>query len=170
MDLFGETKHLLVANVLSMGNGTVQTNILLVWNPFVIEVFVWIHTVYKSFQTEEAERYWFAFILYSIKKLAQKNEETQKDEIENTGLTLCRILRAAKLKYFSDLYLVKNSVVWSIIYRYVYLVFNSIAEFFKELPQFVVKAGPILSNLYGPDWENKLEVLTRQSELWWRDF
>lgn len=34
----------------------------------------------------------------------------------------------------------------------------SIVEFFKELPQFVVKAGPVLSNLYGPDWENRLEV------------
>ncbi|XP_058744187.1 retinoblastoma-related protein 1-like [Vicia villosa] len=103
VDLFGETKHLLVANVSSMGNGTI----------------------------EEAERYWFAFILYSIKKLTQKNEESGKEEIENSGLTLCRILRAAKL---------------------------NIAEFFKELPQFVVKAGPILSNLYGPDWENKLEA------------
>lgn len=103
MDLFGETKHLLMANVSSMGNGT----------------------------TEEAERYWFAFILYSIKRLTQKNEESEKEEIENTGLTLCRILRAAKL---------------------------NIADFFKELPQFVVKAGPILSNRFGSDWENKLEA------------
>lgn len=103
MDLFGETKHLLVANVSSMGNGTI----------------------------EEAERYWFAFILYSIKRLTQKNEESEKEEIENTGLTLCRILRAAKL---------------------------NIADFFKELPQFVVKAGPILSNRFGSDWENKLEA------------
>jgi retinoblastoma-like protein 1 len=116
----------------------------------------------KSFQTEEAERYWFAFILYSIKRLAQKNEESRKGETENTGLTLCRILRAAKLKYFSDLYLVYKFVVLSIIYSYVYLVLNSVPDFFKELPQFVVKAGPILSNLYGSDWENRLEVLTRQ--------
>lgn len=103
MDLFGETKHLLMANVSSMGNGTI----------------------------EEAERYWFAFILYSIKRLTQKNEESEKEEIENTGLTLCRILRAAKL---------------------------NIADFFKELPQFVVKAGPVLSNRFGSDWENKLEA------------
>ncbi|XP_058723725.1 retinoblastoma-related protein-like [Vicia villosa] len=66
MDPFGETKHLLVANVSSMGNETVHI--------------------------EETERYWFAFILYSIKKLTQKNEESGKEEIENTGLTLCRIL------------------------------------------------------------------------------
>jgi len=69
-------------------------------------------------------------------------------------------LRAAKLKYFSDLYLVSEFVVWSFINWYVYLVLNSIADFFKELPQFVVKAGPILSNRFGSDWENKLEVLT----------
>lgn len=108
MDLFGETKHLLLANVSSIGNGT----------------------------TEEAERYWFAFILYSIKRLAQKNEESRKGETENTGLTLCRILRAAKL---------------------------NVPDFFKELPQFVVKAGPILSNLYGSDWENRLEAKEMQA-------
>lgn len=32
-------------------------------------------------------------------------------------------------------------------------------DFFKELPHFIVKAGPILSNIYGADWENRLEVL-----------
>lgn len=32
-------------------------------------------------------------------------------------------------------------------------------DFFKELPQFVVKAGSILSHLYGTDWENRIEVL-----------
>ncbi|KAB2613355.1 retinoblastoma-related protein-like [Pyrus ussuriensis x Pyrus communis] len=34
----------------------------------------------------------------------------------------------------------------------------STVDFFKELPQFVVKAGSILSNIYGVDWGNKLEV------------
>ncbi|XP_068337783.1 retinoblastoma-related protein 1-like isoform X2 [Pyrus communis] len=38
----------------------------------------------------------------------------------------------------------------------------STVDFFKELPQFVVKAGSILSNIYGVDWENKLEVLGLQ--------
>jgi retinoblastoma-like protein 1 len=38
-------------------------------------------------------------------------------------------------------------------------VFFSLVEFLKELPQFLVKAGPILSDLYGADWENRLEVL-----------
>ncbi|RZC17299.1 retinoblastoma-related protein 1-like [Glycine soja] len=102
-NLFGETKHILLSNFSSMGNGT----------------------------SEEAERYWFAFILYSVKKLIQKNDEGEKENTENIGLSLCRILRAAKL---------------------------NIADFFKELPQFVVKAGPTLSNLYGTDWENRLEA------------
>ena len=38
--------------------------------------------------------------------------------------------------------------------------FISIVDFFKELPQFVVRAGSVLSSLYGPDWENRLEVLS----------
>ncbi|KAJ1413475.1 Retinoblastoma-associated protein, B-box [Sesbania bispinosa] len=102
-NLFGETKHLLQTNVSSMGNGT----------------------------SEEAERYWFAFIIYSVKRLTQRNEESGTEETENTGLTLCCILRAAKL---------------------------NIGDFFKELPQYVVKAGPLISNLYGADWENRLEA------------
>ncbi|KAH1255053.1 Retinoblastoma-related protein [Glycine max] len=76
-NLFGETKHILLSNFSSMGNGTVQMNIIL-----------WL----------------FYYLLYA------------------------------------------------------YLIFNSIADFFKELPQFVVKAGPTLSNLYGTDWENRLEA------------
>ena len=46
--------------------------------------------------------------------------------------------------------------------NFVFGVFSSIVDFFKELPQFVVKAGPILSNLYGIDWESKLEVFACQ--------
>ncbi|MCI08944.1 retinoblastoma-related protein 1-like, partial [Trifolium medium] len=38
-----------------------------------------------------------------------------------------------------------------------------VPDFFKELPQFVVKAGPILSNLYGSDWENRLEAKEMQA-------
>ncbi|XP_057721119.1 retinoblastoma-related protein isoform X1 [Arachis stenosperma] len=127
MNLLAGTKHLLQANVSSMGN------------------------------SEEAERYWFAFILYSIKKLTQKNEAGGKQETDNTGLTLCGILRAAKLKYYTIL---SGLQVYS-LFQYSLLsffVFNSIADFFKELPQFVVKAGPILSNIYGSDWESRLEA------------
>ena len=35
----------------------------------------------------------------------------------------------------------------------------SIVDFFKELPQFVIKAGPVLSNMYGEYWESRLEVV-----------
>lgn len=38
-------------------------------------------------------------------------------------------------------------------------LFFSIVDFFRELPQFVVKAGPVLLEIYGPDWENRLQVL-----------
>lgn len=31
-------------------------------------------------------------------------------------------------------------------------------DFFKEVPQFSLKAGNILRNLYNPDWETKLEL------------
>ncbi|KAG4982654.1 hypothetical protein JHK87_027403 [Glycine soja] len=40
----------------------------------------------SGYSSEEAERYWFAFILYSLKKLIQKNEKGGKEDIENTGL------------------------------------------------------------------------------------
>ncbi|XP_014498517.1 uncharacterized protein LOC106759714 [Vigna radiata var. radiata] len=86
---------------------------------------------YQGCKYEEAEWYWFAFISYSIKKLIHKNEEAGKEENVNSRLSLCLILRAAKL---------------------------NITDFFKELPQFVVKAGPTLSNIYGTYWENKLEA------------
>lgn len=36
-------------------------------------------------------------------------------------------------------------------------------DFFKELPQFIVKAGSILSGRYGTDWENRLEVMVLRS-------
>lgn len=35
----------------------------------------------------------------------------------------------------------------------------SIVYFFEELPQFVVKAGLVLTNMYGEDWESRLEVV-----------
>lgn len=31
-------------------------------------------------------------------------------------------------------------------------------EFFKELPQFLAKAGSTLKSLYGDDWEKRLQV------------
>ncbi|KAI8001546.1 Retinoblastoma-related protein [Camellia lanceoleosa] len=66
-------------------------------------------------------RYWFAFVLYSVKRLSETNADDSSQGTGGDGLT--------------------------------------IVDFFKELPQFIVKAGPILSNQYGTDWEKRLEVL-----------
>ncbi|KDO44613.1 hypothetical protein CISIN_1g0017012mg, partial [Citrus sinensis] len=41
----------------------------------------------------------------------------------------------------------------------------NIVDFFKELPQFLVKSGPILSNIYGADWENRLEAKELQANF-----
>ncbi|KAA0034774.1 hypothetical protein IC582_022652 [Cucumis melo] len=108
--LFRETKHLLVANISAIGSGI----------------------------PEEAERFWSAFVLYSVKRLRDKNPESSHQGSENNSFTLCHILRVCKL---------------------------NIVEFFKELPQFVVKAGPVLSNLYGADWENRLEAKELQANF-----
>ncbi|KAL5570586.1 hypothetical protein UlMin_027161 [Ulmus minor] len=106
--LFKETKDVLSTNVSAIGSGT----------------------------HEEAERFWFAFVLYTIKKLCHKDIDNMQQAYHDNGITLCQIFRAAKL---------------------------NIADFFKELPQFVVKAGSILSKLYGTDWENRLEVKELQA-------
>ncbi|BFG41419.1 hypothetical protein CerSpe_276940 [Prunus speciosa] len=107
MKLFKETKHLLISNASAIGNGT----------------------------PEEAEQFWFAFVLYSVKTLSENNSQMSSDD---NGFSLFQILRAAK---------------------------RNIVDFFKELPQFVVKAGPVLSNLYGIDWENKLEAKELQANF-----
>ncbi|GMP82152.1 hypothetical protein CsSME_00036599 [Camellia sinensis var. sinensis] len=102
MKLFSESKHLLSTTISAIGTGT----------------------------PEEAERYWFAFVLYSVKRLSEANADDSSQGTGGDGFTLCQILRVAKL---------------------------NIVDFFKELPQFIVKAGPILSNQYGTDWEKRLE-------------
>ncbi|XP_015894766.1 retinoblastoma-related protein isoform X1 [Ziziphus jujuba] len=101
--LFKETKHVLSTNVPAIGNG----------------------------MPEEAERYWNAFVVFAVKRLSDKNADYVQQSPDDNGITLCRILRAAKL---------------------------NIMDFFKEFPQFVVKAGSILSHLYGMDWENRIEA------------
>ncbi|XVF82466.1 hypothetical protein PTKIN_Ptkin16aG0050700 [Pterospermum kingtungense] len=110
MKLFKETKHLLSSNVSAIGSGTL----------------------------EEAERFWFSFVLYSLKRLSQRSVENEQQGSDESGLTLCKILRAAKL---------------------------NVVDFFKELPHFVVKAGPVLSNIYGEDWESRLEVKEMQANF-----
>lgn len=110
MRLFKETKHLLLTNISAIGNGT----------------------------AEEAERFWFALVSYFVKKLNKKNRDNVRQKSDDNGLTLCQILRCAKL---------------------------NISDFFKELPQFIIKAGPILSGIYGSDWENKLQATELQANF-----
>ncbi|KAL4367642.1 hypothetical protein GQ457_05G020280 [Hibiscus cannabinus] len=110
MKLFKETKHLLSSNVSAIGSGT----------------------------PEEAERFWFSFVLYSLKRLSEKTGENTQHESGESGFSLCQTLRATKL---------------------------NIVDFFKELPQFVVKAGPVLSNMYGEDWESRLEAKEMQANF-----
>ncbi|XWS57044.1 hypothetical protein CRYUN_Cryun09bG0137700 [Craigia yunnanensis] len=87
---------------------------------------------------EEAERFWSSFVLYSLKRLSEKSGENAQQGSEERGFTLCQILRATKL---------------------------NIVDFFKEVPQFVVKAGPVLSNIYGEDWESRLEAKEMQANF-----
>ncbi|KAK9990543.1 hypothetical protein SO802_025528 [Lithocarpus litseifolius] len=51
---------------------------------------------------DEAERFWFAFVLFSIKRLSEKNLDSGQQGSDDNGYTLCQILRAAKLKYVSE--------------------------------------------------------------------
>ncbi|KAK2634347.1 hypothetical protein Ddye_029139 [Dipteronia dyeriana] len=108
--LFKETKHLLSANALAIGTGTL----------------------------EEAERFWFAFVLYSVKRLSEKNGDNMQQGSNDNDFNLCQILRVTKLNF---------------------------VDFFKEWPQFVVKADPILRNIYGADWENRLETKELQANF-----
>lgn len=74
---------------------------------------------------EELEMFWFAFILYWVRRLSEGYSG------KANGVSLCQILRATKL---------------------------TIVEFFKEMPQFNLRAGSVLVKLYGEDWEKKLEA------------
>ncbi|CAA0816734.1 Retinoblastoma-related protein 1 [Striga hermonthica] len=100
--LFDESKSIMLANISALGTGT----------------------------PDEAERYWFAFILYLVRRLNEKGGPTKQ------RLTLCQILRAARL---------------------------NIDEFYKELHQFLVKVGSVLSSLYGEDWEKRLQAKESQT-------
>ncbi|XP_074332106.1 retinoblastoma-related protein-like [Apium graveolens] len=111
MKLFNESKHLLQTNTsATIGTGT----------------------------PEEAERYWFVFVLYSVRRLSESNSDNSNSVTGEKGITFCQILRVAKL---------------------------NLVDFFKEIPQFIVKAGPILCNIYGSDWEKKLEAKELQANF-----
>ncbi|RID71469.1 hypothetical protein BRARA_C03406 [Brassica rapa] len=88
---------------------------------------------------EEMERLWFASILYSVKMLSVRREVDGKSVVAGgNGFNLCQILRALKL---------------------------NIVDFFRELPQFIVKAGPVLCELYGADWESRLQAKELQANV-----
>nr|AFJ64575.1 retinoblastoma-related protein [Brassica juncea] len=110
LKLFSETKRILSANMANIGSGT----------------------------REEVERFWFAFILYSVKMLTVRKQVDGQSVSGDSGFNLCQILRALKL---------------------------NIVDFFKELPQFVVKAGPVLCELYGADWEIRLQAKELQANF-----
>ncbi|CAA6659647.1 unnamed protein product [Spirodela intermedia] len=84
---------------------------------------------------EEIERLWYGFVLYCVKKL---NSEKAKQDCEEGGFTLPRILRAARL---------------------------NVMDFFKEMPQFLLKAGHIIGRQFGSDWEKRLEVKESQGNF-----
>lgn len=50
-------------------------------------------------QPEEAERFWFSFVLFSVKALSEKNSNNLQKRSDDKGFSLFQILRAAKLKY-----------------------------------------------------------------------
>ncbi|KAK4794927.1 hypothetical protein SAY86_012921 [Trapa natans] len=91
-----------------------------------------------SITAEEAERHWFSFILYCVRKLGRTNLDDEHDELKDDGFTLCQILKLAKL---------------------------NMVDFFKELPQYLIKTGAILSQMYGADWKNKLKTKEMQANF-----
>lgn len=109
--LFRETKHILFAIIAAPDSG----------NP------------------EDHERFWFAAVLYTVKRLIGGNSVNKGNQANNhTGFTLYQILKVSKIK---------------------------IASFLNEMPQFFIKADSILNKLYGNDWEKKLQAKELQANF-----
>ncbi|GAB2230323.1 hypothetical protein Droror1_Dr00014585 [Drosera rotundifolia] len=87
---------------------------------------------------EELEHHLFAFVLYSVMRLSDRAVGEESQGADNNGVTLCQILRTVKL---------------------------NLVDFFQELPQFVIKVGPSLRNMYGSDWEKRLEAKELQTNF-----
>ncbi|CAD5177634.1 unnamed protein product [Musa acuminata subsp. malaccensis] len=92
-------------------------------------------TSFGSRSPEEIGRYWSAFVLYCVRRLS--TGEAQEGQKEGR-ITLCQILRACDL---------------------------AIVDFFNELPLFPLKAGHILTDLYGSDWDKRLELKELQENV-----
>ncbi|XP_068657761.1 retinoblastoma-related protein isoform X1 [Aristolochia californica] len=89
-----------------------------------------------SVSSDKIERSWFACVLYSVKRLSDAHKsEKVKHEKGESELELCQILRATML---------------------------NVVDFYGEVPKFVLKAGHILTNMFGTDWEKQLKVKEMQ--------
>ncbi|XP_074273399.1 retinoblastoma-related protein-like isoform X1 [Silene latifolia] len=110
LKLFRESKNVLLTNTSPIGSNT----------------------------PEELERYLFAFVLYTVKRLGEMSPSGATEATNQSGLTLCQILRSVKLNF---------------------------VDFFKELPQFVVRVGPTITTMYGAEWEKRLEVKELQTNF-----
>lgn len=72
-----------------------------VWREYGLRLIKFLFVVFWFVfmdQPEEAERYWFVFVLYSLKRLRQRNSNDSMTESDEKRVSLCQMLRAAKLK------------------------------------------------------------------------
>lgn len=80
---------------------------------------------------------------------------------DGNEFTLCQILRSSKLKFVLGTTILPSFFFFVFVSSPLIALFLlcSVVDFFKELPQFIVKVGPTLSKHFGLDWEKRLEVL-----------
>ncbi|KAL3695441.1 hypothetical protein R1sor_009517 [Riccia sorocarpa] len=89
---------------------------------------------------EEAANLWYACILFAVKSLSNKPSSDNSEEGTVAGFTLSQILKATKLR---------------------------LIDFFKEIPQILAKVGPELTNMYGEDWEKRLQAKELQADVYY---
>ncbi|XP_024397294.1 retinoblastoma-related protein-like isoform X1 [Physcomitrium patens] len=88
---------------------------------------------------EDTERLWGGCVLYVVKALScGATVDGDKSESNAVGFTLSQLMRQTKI---------------------------SVIEFFKELPHFLVKVGPIVKQMYGDEWEKRLQVKEVQANF-----
>ncbi|XP_073392404.1 retinoblastoma-related protein-like isoform X2 [Physcomitrium patens] len=88
---------------------------------------------------EETERLWGACVLYVVKAFrCGAAVGGDKSESNAVGFTLSQLMRLTKI---------------------------SVVEFFKELPHFLMKVGPIVKQMYGDEWEKRLQVKEVQANF-----
>lgn len=114
--LFNDSKHLLLSNNSTIGVITVTPVICSLC--FAYRKFVWLPKFYMKMHTmnwfwvldqqEGVERYWFVFVLYSVKRLSEKEVGNSSNGNEGNAFSLCQILRGAKLKWVFFFLLIFN--------------------------------------------------------------